>query len=173
MSFRHLFRHALVLVLAASLPSAAAPESASEHAVRAVLMFNFIKFADLPGEGQEGRPLNVCIASADADLMAAMEQLRGRHVRGRPVAVEVLRRDAACDALYVDGRARWQALSDSPGTRAALTVGSYPGFLQDGGVVEVDFSSSRTRFDINNAQARRAGIRFYPQLLRLARRVLE
>ncbi len=162
----------LLAVLAAWLPAAAAPEAASENAVRAVLFYNFLKFADLPSTGSEQGTLTLCIASNDPDLLAMMEQLQGRRVHGRPISVQ-RGKQQACDAIYVDARARWQFLEDLPGTPRALSVGAYPGFIDDGGMVEVDFQRNQPRFDINVAQARRAGIHFSPQLLQLARRVYE
>jgi hypothetical protein len=102
-----------------------------------------------------------------------MEQLQERQVRGSPLLVQSFKHGTPCDAIYVDSRARWQLIADKPGSPHVLTVGVYPGFINDGGIVEVDFQQRRPRFEINIAQAKRAGIRFYPQLLRLARRVIE
>jgi hypothetical protein len=148
-------------------------QTASENSVRAVLLYNFLTFADLPGNGDGQKPLRICVAARDPELLVAMERLQDRQVRGRPLSVQGFRPDLHCDAIYLDSRARWQAMSEGPVAPRALTVGFYPGFVEDGGIVEVGFQDGRARFDINLAAARRAGIRLYPQLLRLARRVLE
>jgi hypothetical protein len=170
---RPLLLFLLSLVLAAWPALAADPEMASENAVRAVLLYNFLSFADLPGNGGGQKALHICVAARDPELLVAMERLQDRQVRGRPLSVQGFRPDIHCDAIYLDSRARWQAIGDGPGASRALTVGFYPGFVNDGGIVEVGFQEGRARFDINLAAARRAGIRLYPQLLRLARRVLE
>ncbi len=177
MSLRHRVRRALALALTAIvwLPASGQQEAVSEQAVRAALAYNFIKFADLPAAPQDD-PVDLCVASVDPELMEAMAMLKGRQVRGRPLSVHDLGRGAVarrCDVLYVDARPRWQALGERHGADAALTIGAYPGFVLDGGMVELDLQQGRARFDIDNARARRAGIRFSPQLLRLARRVLE
>lgn len=172
-SLRRILCYIPPVVLAAWLPAAAASEIASENAVRAVLLYNFLQFADLPANGANEKPLSICVATGDPDLLAAIEQLRDRQIRGRPLFVQSFRQETPCDAIYVDSRARWQFIADKPGSPRALSVGVYPGFINDGGIVEVDLQQNRPRFDINIAQAKRAGIRFYPQLLRLARRVIE
>jgi hypothetical protein len=171
--FRRLLRHLLPVTLAAWLPVAIAAEAASENAVRVVLLYNFLQFSELPANGSERGPLIVCVASRDPDLLDAMERLEAHQVHGRPLSVQGFRHESPCDAIYVDSRARWQFIADKPVSPRVLTVGAYPGFINDGGMVEVDFQQNRARFDIHVAQARRGGIRFYPQLLRLARRVID
>ncbi|MBP8901367.1 MAG: YfiR family protein [Thiobacillaceae bacterium] len=170
-------RRSLLFVLAvvmAAWPALAADlELASENAVRAVLLYNFLSFADLPGNGADQKALHICVAARDPELLAAMERLQERRIRGRTLYAQGFGPDIHCDAIYIDSRARWQAMSEGAGAPRALTVGFYPGFVDDGGIVEVGFQEGRARFDINLAAARRAGIRLYPQLLRLARRVLE
>lgn len=160
------------LVLAGWAQAATAQDTASEDAVRAVLLLNFLQFAELPGNGAQS-PLTVCVAASDPERLAAMASLQGRQVRGRPLLVRGPEGEGRCDAIYVDSRVHWQAIAEGPGPGRALTVGAYPGFLNDGGIVEIDFRQSRTRFDIHLAHARGAGIRLYPQLLRLARQVIE
>ena len=170
-------RRSLLFVLAvvmAAWPALAADlELASENAVRAVLLYNFLSFADLPGNGADQKALHICVAARDPELLAAMERLQERRIRGRSLYAQGFGPDSHCDAIYIDSRARWQAMSEGAGAPRALTVGFYPGFVDDGGIVEVGFQEGRARFDINLAAARRADIRLYPQLLRLARRVLE
>jgi hypothetical protein len=54
-----------------------------------------------------------------------------------------------------------------------LTVADRPGFLEEGGVIELKLSGGRVRFDINLAAAREAGLRLSSQLLQLADRVVQ
>ncbi len=173
----HPLRRLLLFIPAVALAAwpvfAADLQTASENAVRAVLLYKFLTFADLPGNGADQKTLHICVAARDPELFVAMERLQDRQVRGRPLSVQGFGPDLHCDAIYVDSRARWQAMSEGTGAPRALTVGFYPGFVDDGGIVEVGFQEGRARFDINLAAARRADIRLYPQLLRLARRVLE
>jgi hypothetical protein len=50
-----------------------------------------------------------------------------------------------------------------------LTVGEYPAFLNDGGIIGLRVIDGKVRFDVNLRQAERVGLRVSSQLLRLAR----
>ncbi len=151
---------------------ALAVETASEQAVRAAMVFNFLKFTDWPAEEQPAR-LQICVVTADPQLMAAMQTLSERQVRGKTVVAVRYAQQPDCSVLYVDARQRWRAMAEQRPPRA-LTIGGYPGFVADGGMIEVALQEEGgVRFDLNLAEARKAGLRFYPQLLRLARRVTE
>ena len=172
-AFPRALRVLMAVVLATWVSVAGALETASENAVRAVLLFNLLKFSDLPSAVEQQATLDICVSSHDADLLAALGQLRGRTVRGKPLELHGVGEVAGCDAYFVDSRSRWQAVMERADASRTLTVGLYPGFINDGGLVEMDLQQGRARFDINQAAARLAGIRFHPQLLRLARRLIE
>lgn len=161
----------MLLTWVIGLTPSFAGETASEPAMRAAMAFNFVKFTDWP-ESARGVRL-VCVASADTQLMAAMEALGERQVRSKPVAVVRYAEQGDCDVIYVEGRQRWRAIADQRAPPRALTIGGYAGFVADGGMIEVALQDGNVRFDVNVAEARRAGLRFYPQLLRLARRIVE
>lgn len=152
---------------------ALAQEAPSEQALRAVLLFNFLKFTDWPAEASQSRLL-VCIASSDPQQLAAMEALTDRQVRGRTVSTVRLRPQYACDVIYVDSRQRWSDIADHQAGQPVLTIGGYKGFLADGGMIELALDAEHgAHFNINLQEAKRSGLRFYPQLLRLARRIVE
>lgn len=161
----------MLLTWAVATAPALAVETASEQAVRAAMVFNFIKFTDW-SDSTRGVRL-VCVATADPELMAAMEALGERQVRNKPVAVVRYAQQPDCSVIYIEGRQRWRAFADARRPADALTIGDYSGFLADGGMVEVSLRDGNVRFDLNVAEAKKAGLRFYPQLLRLARRIVE
>ena len=157
--------------LMAGWSAALATETASEQAVRAAMLFNFLKFSERPAAASPR--LQICVASSDPEQLAAMETLGDRRVRDKPLTVVRFRQQTDCDVIYVDSRQLWNGIADRQAARQALTLGSYPGFLADGGVIEIAFEDGTARFDINLSTAKRAGLRLYPQLLRLARRIVE
>lgn len=164
---------ALLTLAATARAPALAEEAVSEQAVRAALVFNFIKFTEWPANPAGDGLLRVCIATSDPAQIAAIEALGERRVRGMPLTAVRFRRQADCGVIYVDSSQRWSDVGDRRGLGTALTIGGYAGFVADGGMIEISLQEGRARFDINSAEARRAGLRFYPQLLRLARRVVE
>lgn len=151
---------------------ALAQGGASEQSVRAAMVFNFLKFTEWPAT--ESR-LKLCVSSGDRPQVEVLESLAGRQVRGQSlVVVRFHPREAGCQVLYVDSRQRWEEASGGrPLVAQTLTIGAYAGFALDGGMIEIARQEDGTRFDINLAEVRRAGLRLYPQLLRLARQVFE
>jgi hypothetical protein len=164
---------AVLLAIAPNSAPALAADSARESAVRAALIFNFIKFTEWSIPGTTDNPIHVCIASDDPELLAAVEVLGDRRVRGKPLHVARLRNQTDCEVIYVDSRQRWKTLADQFSMQAVLTIGAYPGFADEGGLIEINIREGGTRFDINQQKAKRVGLRFYPQFLQLARRVIE
>lgn len=168
-------RRWLLVLLAAALPASpsVAADTASEQALRAALLFNFLKFTDWPA-AEPNAKLQVCIVAGDPLLLAAMDALNERQVHGRTLSATRLKPQAACDVIYADSRQRWSGIAERQTGQPVLTVGGYKGFIADGGMIEVALDNNfSVSFDINLLEAKRAGLRFYPQLLRLARRVVE
>ena len=150
-----------------------AAETVPESAVRAALLFNFLKFTEWPAEATDATHLHVCIASSDPELLAAMETLNARRVQGKSVLTMNFRQQTDCDVIYVDSRQRWKNITENQRPPHSLTISGYAGFVADGGMIEIVLQQGGTRFDINLGEAKRAGLRLYPQLLKLARRIVE
>jgi YfiR/HmsC-like len=164
----------LAACLGATRPAVAQTVPA-EQAVRAAMVFNFLKFTEFPpADGSSPARLRLCFAVGDIRQAEALQALANRKVWGRELVVLPLTgRDDDCQAVYVDSARQWNAVAEEPGLRQALTISSYPGFVDGGGMIEIALQNDSMRFDINLAQGRRAGFRFSPQLLRLARKVRE
>lgn len=147
----------------------------TEQAVRAAIVFNFLKFSDFPQLGtSKSAWLQMCVAVSDPRQAQALAELAGRKVAGRELIVSPFTEQATdCNVLYVDTRQRWAAADTHPALQHALTISAYPGFMADGGMIEIAMQKDRIRFDINLAEGRRLGFRFSPQMLRLARRINE
>jgi hypothetical protein len=154
-------------VLAQALPG--------EHSVRAAMVFNFLKFSELPREVLgKSQTIELCLAVGDERQAEAMSALSGRKVAGREVNVMPLHANSSdCHVLYVDTPQRWNALRARHALRRVLTISAYPGFARDGGMMEIAVQADGVRFDVNLAEGRSAGIRFSPQMLRLARQTYD
>jgi len=159
-------------LLAAAAPGFAAGQ-ASEQSVRAALVFNFIKFTEWPATTVGEAQLRVCVATNDPAQIAAIEALNNRRVRDKTLVALRFRRQADCGVIYVDSPQHWKEIAERQVPGHALTVGGYAGFVADGGMIEIALQEGNVRFDINLLETKRAGLRIYPQLLRLARRIAE
>ncbi|HEX8963851.1 MAG TPA: YfiR family protein [Rhodocyclaceae bacterium] len=156
--------------------SAAAQGLPTEQSVRAAMTFNFLRFTEFPPESgaAASHRLHLCFSVGDPAQAEALAALAGHKVGNRELAVARIGEQDSCQVIYVDSRQRWTAAGETrPPHPAALTIGSYRGFVEDGGMIEIDLQDEGNRFDINLAQARLAHFRMSPQLLRLARRIHE
>lgn len=164
---------ALLALAGPGVAPVTAAEAVSEQAVRAALLFNFIKFTEWPAVSQDNQTLWVCVATRDPAQFAAIENLEERQVRGKRLAVVRFASQEDCNVIYVDSSLRWNGISDKRSSKYALTIGGYAGFASEGGMIEIALLESGARFDINLAAAKSAGLRIYPQLLQLARHILD
>jgi hypothetical protein len=155
--------------------AAIAQERPSAQSVRAVMVFNFLKFTEFPPDAlADPQHLRLCYSVSDASQADALGALAGRKIGSRELVVVRLGDGSDnCQVLYVDSRQRWNAAMEGRGLGSPLTIGDYRGFVEDRGMIEIDLHSDGNRFDINLAQARSARFRLSPQLLRLARQVHE
>lgn len=160
--------------LVAHGPVARAQEPRDE-AVRAVMVFNFLRFTEFPpGHMDDEREIRLCILARGPRQANAFFQLDGRRVGKRSLKVlDFTVSQGTCHVLYVDTRQGWNAVADSPRLNSTLSISAYPGFIEDGGMIELDVRREGTQFEINLGQGRRAGFHFAPELLRLARRIHE
>jgi hypothetical protein len=169
--------HAVLLLVASicHFPLAAAQEMPSEQSVRAAMVFNFLKFTEFPPEAiAKSAEIRLCMAVRDARQAEALLALAGRKVKGRELIVaDFTTQSGECHVFYVDSRQRWNTAAENLTPSRALTISAYPGFARDGGMIEIAIQTDGARFDINLAEGRRAGLRFSPQLLRLARQIHE
>ncbi len=165
----------LLLALVCLGQPVAAQNAATEQSLRAAMVFNFLKFTEFPSEGRgDPQRLRLCVSVGDPQQADALAALSGRKVLNRElVVVRFAGRDDDCHVLYVELRQRWIAAEEPRFLRRPLTISAFPGFARDGGMIEISLQENGARFDINLAEGRRAGFRFSPQLLRLARHVYE
>lgn len=164
----------LALALVVGPVASAWPQSLpTEESMRAAMVFNFIRFSELP-QRTPGERIHICISAGSKAQVDALTALSGRYIAGRALVVTHLPGHVSeCNVIYVDIQPRWRAISPQSTGHPTLTIGTYPGFIGDGGMIEVFFEDGSARFNINLAAGRQAGIRFLPQMLGLARNIHE
>jgi hypothetical protein len=180
MAMMRLYRLGLAarIVLAASLiamPGTAAgsgADVASDVALKAAFIYNFVKFAEWPAL-PPGSTILVCITGDDAVAAALLETVRGKNISGHPL--EVWRPPdstawRACHLLFIaDAETRRSADALSVLRKLpVLTVSDGKGFAQTSGIVELYADAGRMRFAINVDAVERSGLRLSSRLLGLA-----
>jgi hypothetical protein len=142
--------------------------------LKAAFVAKFPLFATWPSETLEGRKtIDLCVARPNPFGTALGELVAGETVHDRPLAIREISAAGAidgCHVLFVPNLSPGlrKALLSHASSRPALTIGDYPGFLDEGGIVLLRMAGGRVRFEINAAAARRVGLQLSSQLLRLA-----
>ena len=148
---------------------------ASEYAVKAAYLFNFINFTEWPAAAFDGpsTPLTVCIVGKDPFGNLLEEVLGGESVQGHPVTVERLPVSGAssrCHVVFipvsVDAPA---AVLRGIGAAPVLTIGESDAFWRAGGMLRFAIDGDKVRFDANARAAQRVGLRLSARLMQVAR----
>jgi len=156
----------------AGIPHAALPQDqVDEGQLKAAVLFNFTKFVQWPP--QQG-PIVIGLAADDGFGDQLTRMAKGRQINGRDLVVRYLESDddaRACQMVFVsEGAARRAgAILRRVAGSAVLTVGESQGFLADGGHIRMYLEQNRIRFQINAANAERAGLKISAQLMTLSR----
>jgi hypothetical protein len=176
--FRHMSYAALAAlsVFAASAALGQGDDSLAERKVQAVFLLNFARFVDWPAAPAGSPMVALCIGVLGDDPFGPLldAAVRGETIQGRSV---IIRRSRAVETL-LDCHIVFISQSESAkevvhlaalASRPILTVGELPGFTQHGGAVFFYRENDRVRFEISRGAIERAGLKFNPQLMRLAR----
>jgi hypothetical protein len=148
-----------------------------EYRVKAAFVSKFPQFVEWPPEvWRDRKDVQVCVARPNPFGATLAELIAGETLNGRPLAVRELDHDdpiATCQVLVIGGPLTPAARSmlRRAVTLPLLTIGDRDGFLDQGGIIELQVVAGRLRFDINPAAADRVHLHLSSQLLRLARRV--
>lgn len=146
-----------------------------EDEVKAVFLFNFVKYVDWPSAAHDSpATIRICIPANPPFLEVVREAVRAETINGRPLTaagLDGLDDARQCDVLYVgkadtpDATAWIRAVHG----RQTLTVGE--GKIVDGLVIAFVRDQDRLRFDINRTAAAKQNLAISSRLLGLARRV--
>jgi hypothetical protein len=171
----HWGRGLLLMLPILIAPLWGADQQALEYRVKAAFLLNFTKFIDWPVSDPPATdtPFAICI-SGDDPFGAVLDQIvEGETVGNRKIVVRRLHGESprACSLLYVSGNQKdvSQILKGiGPGV---LTVGEGDSFLDEGGMIAFIIENRRVRFNIDQAAARKSGLRLSSRLLSVARSV--
>lgn len=163
-----------VLLALACASAHAQPAAVSEQALKAVLFYK-LPFYTYRGETPSMIPiLRMCLLGG-GELRDTMESLSRQAADGRAIHFRQIAEPheaAECSFLYI-GRSeagRLPRLLQQLAGHPTITVSDAPGFAAAGGMVELTVRGEGAGLTIlvNRAAARRQGVEFNAQLLRLA-----
>ena len=159
---------------------AQAGETDLENKIKAAFLVNFSRFITWPEtEFQDGEePLTFCIAG-NTGLSHAFSGVESRKIKDRSVVIREIpnfdstARLRGCHLLYSEKSTQTGLttfLRTHPG-QVVVTVGDYPGFARNTGIIELVRQNERFSFIINNSRAKEQRLRIEASLLNLAMEV--
>jgi hypothetical protein len=165
-----------LLLLALALASATAafadnPSLKREDQLKAAYVFNFAKFVEWPAS-LSPNVLTVCFIGSPS-VQAAFASNHDKIVGTRRVSSRALASSddgADCAIVYLASSGDEPTPIPAPAT-GALTISDGTDFIRRGGIIEIFSEGNRLRFNINQENAKRAGLKISSNLLRLASRV--
>jgi len=146
--------------------------NASEYEEKAEFISDLAKFVQWPGDKNRDSPLQICILGKDPSA-GVLKNPENKTVRGRSVSFRVCPEGKGtedCHIVFVSAleKEHVPAILSRLGSRPVLTVGDFPGFAAEGGIITLIRTGAQLRFEINTDAAQRAGLKISSRLLRLA-----
>jgi len=164
------------LMVSAFCVCAPAQERPTEYQVKAAFLEKFGKFVEWP---------DTAFAKADSPLVIGvfgenpfrddLENLAAKDtINGHAIVVRQIKSPAdlkGCHVVFIPASVKARAPEALAAVQGLgiLTVGETDDFIQAGGMIAFVVENSRIRFEINDAAARRAGLKISSKLLALAR----
>ena len=169
-----------ILLIAALLFGARAQAQApmGESQVKAMFVYNFLKFVEWPVEASASAkdPFVVLIIGEGATADATEHFLESKTIGEQPIVVRRTRSEPSFTgvrAAFVverDGK-KLQHILDAAAVAGVLTIGEGDDFATRGGVIGLLVENRKVRFDVDTTAAQSAGLRVSSKLLALTRNV--
>jgi hypothetical protein len=178
--FRRPFIIKRLLVLATLLFGVRAEAQApmDEAQVKAMFVYNFLKFVEWPVDTSVGAkdPFVVLIIGEGATADATEHFLESKSIGDRPLVVRRTRWDqslAGARAAFIIERdaKKLHRVLDAAAAAGVLTIGEGESFTTRGGVIGLLVEDRKVRFDVDTTAAQVAGLRVSSKLLALTRAV--
>ncbi|MBT8145974.1 MAG: YfiR family protein [Gammaproteobacteria bacterium] len=144
--------------------------------LKVAFVYNFSKYFSWPQDGKwlEVETFNICVDDANV-ANGQFKTLTGQSVQERTIRLVDLSQDdvdigTSCHIWFVD-RANYRSdLKRLEGVygNSVLTIGEHPGFVSQGGIVELVLVDNRLRFKIDADLAEREQLAVSSRLMSLA-----
>jgi hypothetical protein len=151
----------------------------TEYEIKAAYLYNFGRFVQWTANATsaQARSFELCVLGKDPFGPAlyntvAGESIGGKYVVAKGVSAPQDARD--CREVFISSSEDSQLAEILPALdeARALTVSDMPEFAQRGGMIGLVSENNRVRFEVNLTAARRAGLSFSSQLLKVATKVI-
>jgi hypothetical protein len=172
------FLNLLLTCLALAGGNGVAQESSpTEYQIKAAFIFNFAKFVVWPPTAfaEVTSPIIIGILGDNPFHDDLARTVRNKTIDDHPLVIKELRApsDATnCHILFISSseKNRLPEILKSLRDASVLTVGEMDGFTENGGMINLVIKDQKIRFQINNGEAAKAGLKISSKLMSLALR---
>jgi hypothetical protein len=163
----------LALLLTGAITGQVRAESGSEAAVKTAFLFNFFKFIEWPETAPSQSAYSLCTTDND-QLGDSLLVLGNKTIGNKPIVIRrgINGKDLEnCHMVFIGSTENAAAIVRDLKGLPVVTVSDLPGFIDQGGMIDLIQVDNRLGFEINHDVATAADIHFSAQLLKLANRV--
>ncbi len=154
--------------------STAAPSSEIQ-ALTVAFLYNFMKLSEWPPQAVP-KEFTLCAIQA-GDFTIDVDSLAGKEIQSYALKIRhLLQGDSieGCQLLYIPEDEKPIRIRDwlkIMANQPILTVSGMPGFLDQGGMIELVSDGNHLQFEVNLAPVEHAGIKLSSKMLQIAREV--
>jgi hypothetical protein len=179
MHFRATSVSGLFLALLLGCGAARAQQSQpSEYQLKAAFLYHFAEFVDWPASAfvAPTSPMIIGILGDNPFGNELEQAVRGKSLNNHPLSVRsigsVPEATTNCHILFISSseKKRLPEIFTGLGQASVLTVGEMDRFNESGGMINFVLEGTKIRFQINDAAARRVGLKISSKLMSLATR---
>lgn len=157
------------------MTSSTAAPSSEIQALTVAFLYNFMKLSEWPAKTIPGE-LALCAVQA-GDYTLNLDSLAGKDIQNNKLTIRhLLPGDSleGCQLLYIpenEKPIRMREWLKTLGKQPILSVSGIPGFLEEGGMVELVSDGKHLQFEVNLIPVEQAGIKLSSKMLQIAREV--
>jgi len=162
-------------------PTALAKEIFSqEYMIKAAFIYNFAKFIEWPSSTSLSPNFNVCILGADP-FGKEVETIKGKKIGMSKISVSYIKsieefpKIKDCQILFISYSEKHNiaAILNKTDRLPILTIADQKNAAQSGVIINFIVEDKKVRFEINNREALKAGIKIRSDLLNLAMKIVD
>ena len=151
------------------------PDKFQEYQVKAAFLYNFARFVEWPnGAFPDGKSPFVLAVIGKDPFGESLDLLKGKTVGNREIVINRIAdidRLEKCHILFIcdSEKERLKPILRKAESARMLTISDLKGFCEAGGHIAFYLEENKIRFEINNEDAQRTGLKISSQLLKLAK----
>ncbi|MGD8592323.1 MAG: YfiR family protein [Gammaproteobacteria bacterium] len=146
-------------------------QSYDEYALKTAFLYRSLHYIEWPAipTNKADTTLTICAVSGDA-FSSTIKSLHFKAVNQHKIIVKTFahyKQMHGCQVVYI-GKNASDEVFDFFATKNVLTVSDYPGFIEDGGIINFPLQEDKVGIEINNDEAVKHNLKISAKLLRIA-----